>query len=55
VDEGTQVTVIIYNRVRMAQRWELKLDDLGWAHTVSTGTFMSSIGLYYDEVAAATK
>jgi glyoxylase-like metal-dependent hydrolase (beta-lactamase superfamily II) len=34
---------------------ELKLDDLGWAHTVSTGTFMSSIGLYYDEVAAAAK
>jgi hypothetical protein len=28
VDEGTQVTVIIYNRVRMAQRWELKLEDL---------------------------
>lgn len=28
IDEGTQVTVIIYNRVRMAQRWELKADDL---------------------------
>ena len=32
---------------------QLKLDDLGWAHTVSTGTFMRSIGQYYDEVAAA--
>ena len=31
----------------------LKLDDLGWAHSVSTGTFMNSIGQYYDEVAAA--
>lgn len=28
IDEGTQVTVIIYNRLRMAQRWELKMDDL---------------------------
>ena len=34
---------------------QLKLDDIGWAHTVSTGTFMSSIGQYYDEVAAAAK
>jgi len=34
---------------------ELKLDDIGWAHTVSTGTFMSSIGQYYDEVAAVAK
>ena len=33
----------------------LKLDDLGWAHTVSTGTFMGSIAQYYDEVAAAAK
>ena len=32
---------------------QLKLDDLGWAHTVSTGTFMHSIGQYYDEVARA--
>jgi hypothetical protein len=31
---------------------QLKLDDLGWAHTVSTLTFMRSIGQYYDEVAA---
>jgi cyclase len=32
---------------------QLKLDDLGWAHTVSTGTFMHSVGQYYDEVAHA--
>jgi cyclase len=32
---------------------QLKLDDLEWAHTVSTGTFMHSIGQYYDEVARA--
>ena len=30
---------------------QLKLDDLGWARTVSTGTFMRSIGQYYDEIA----
>ena len=29
---------------------QLKLDDIGWNHTVSTGTFMRSIGQYYDEV-----
>ena len=34
---------------------QLKLDDIGWNHTVSTGTFMRSIGQYYDEVAAAAK
>jgi hypothetical protein len=28
IDEGTQVTVIIYNRLRMARRWELKMDEL---------------------------
>src|SRR6266545_2924238 len=28
VDEGTQVTVLIYNRLRMVQRWELKMDDI---------------------------
>jgi glyoxylase-like metal-dependent hydrolase (beta-lactamase superfamily II) len=32
---------------------QLKLDDLEWAHTVSTGTFMASIDRYYDEIAAA--
>ena len=32
---------------------QLKLDDIGWAHTVSTGTFMRSIVRYRDEVAAA--
>lgn len=32
---------------------QLKLDDIGWDHTVSTGTFVRSIGQYYDEVAAA--
>jgi cyclase len=32
---------------------QLKLDDIGWNHTVSTGTFMRSIGQYYDEIAAA--
>jgi len=31
----------------------LQLDDLGWAHTVSTGTFMAGITRYYDELAAA--
>ncbi len=31
---------------------QLKLDDLGWAHTVSTGTFMRSIARYRDEIAA---
>ena len=32
---------------------QLKLDDTGWAHTVSTGTFMRSIVRYRDEIAAA--
>jgi glyoxylase-like metal-dependent hydrolase (beta-lactamase superfamily II) len=32
---------------------QLQLDDLGWGHTVSTSTFMHSIGQYYDEVAHA--
>jgi len=32
---------------------QLKLDDIGWAHTVSTGTFMRSVVRYRDEVAAA--
>jgi cyclase len=32
---------------------QLRLDDLGWGHTVSTSTFMHSIGQYYDEVARA--
>ena len=32
---------------------QLKLDDIGWAHTVSTGTFMRSIVRYRDEMAAA--
>ena len=32
---------------------QLKLDDIGWAHTVSTSTFMRSIVRYRDEVAAA--
>ncbi len=31
---------------------QLKLDDIGWAHTVSTSTFMRSIVRYRDEVAA---
>ena len=31
----------------------LQLDDLGWAHTVSTTTFLRSIGQYYDEIAGA--
>ena len=31
----------------------LKLDDLGWAHTDSTDTFIeNSIGGYYDEMAS---
>ncbi|MEP7306239.1 MAG: hypothetical protein ABJA98_12040 [Acidobacteriota bacterium] len=33
---------------------QLKLDDLGWARTVSTGTFIRSIGQYYDEIAGVT-
>jgi hypothetical protein len=28
IEEGTPVTVIIYNRLRMVRRWELKLDDI---------------------------
>lgn len=32
----------------------LKLDDLGWAQSVSTGTFMGNIGRYYDEMAGVT-
>lgn len=32
----------------------LKLDDLDWATSVSTGTFMRSIGQYYDEMAGVT-
>ena len=31
---------------------QLRLDDIGWAHTVSTGTFMRNIVRYRDEVAA---
>jgi glyoxylase-like metal-dependent hydrolase (beta-lactamase superfamily II) len=31
---------------------QLTLDDLGWAHTVSTSTFMRSIVRYRDEIAA---
>lgn len=30
----------------------LKLDDLGWSNTVSTGTFLRGIERYYDEIAA---
>jgi hypothetical protein len=33
VGEATPVTVIIYNRLRMAQRWDLKLDDINDAKT----------------------
>jgi hypothetical protein len=33
----------------------LKLDDIGWDQTVSTGTFMRSIAQYYEEVASVTK
>ena len=36
---------------RLAAR--LELDDIGWAHTVSTATFMRSIVRYRDEVAAS--
>jgi glyoxylase-like metal-dependent hydrolase (beta-lactamase superfamily II) len=32
---------------------QLKLDDIDWAHTVSTGTFMRSIVRYRNELAAA--
>ena len=32
---------------------QLKLDDIGWDHTVSTATFMRSIVRYRDEIAAA--
>ena len=34
---------------------QLKLDDLGWARTVSTGTFRRSLAQYYDEMAAAQR
>jgi glyoxylase-like metal-dependent hydrolase (beta-lactamase superfamily II) len=34
-------------------RIQLKLSDLGWENSVSTTAFMTSIGLYYDEMAAA--
>lgn len=34
-------------------RVQLKLADLGWENSVSTTAFMTSIGLYYDEMAAA--
>lgn len=34
-------------------RIQLKLADLGWENSVSTTAFMTSIGLYYDEMAAA--
>jgi glyoxylase-like metal-dependent hydrolase (beta-lactamase superfamily II) len=34
-------------------RIQLKLSDLGWDNSVSTTAFMTSIGLYYDEMAAA--
>ncbi len=47
---------LVKNRVTKDQlEKQLTLDDLGWAHTVSTLTFMRSIGQYYDEVAAAMK
>jgi cyclase len=35
-------------------RIQLKLADLGWDNSVSTTAFMSSVGQYYDEMAAAT-
>jgi hypothetical protein len=28
INEGTPITVVIYNRLRMARRWELKWDEL---------------------------
>ena len=34
-------------------RIQLKLSDLGWENSVSTTACMTSIGLYYDEMAAA--
>jgi cyclase len=34
-------------------RIQLKLADLGWENSVSTTAFLTSIGLYYDEMAAA--
>jgi glyoxylase-like metal-dependent hydrolase (beta-lactamase superfamily II) len=32
---------------------QLKLDDLGWGDSVSTSAWATSIGRYYDEMAAA--
>ena len=32
---------------------QLKLDDLGWGNSVSTSAWATSIGRYYDEMAAA--
>jgi len=53
---NTRMAELVKRRVAKDQlAKELKLDDIGWAHTVSTGTFMNSIGQYYDELAAATK
>jgi glyoxylase-like metal-dependent hydrolase (beta-lactamase superfamily II) len=47
-----RMTELVRKRIpKTALSAALKLDDLGWAHTVSTVTFMRSIGEYYDEMA----
>ena len=47
---NTRMADLVKKRVPKDQlEKQLKLDDLGWHHTVSTGTFMRSIGQYYDE------
>jgi glyoxylase-like metal-dependent hydrolase (beta-lactamase superfamily II) len=47
-----RMTELVKKRVEKDQLTaQLKLDDLGWAHTVSTTTFLRSIGQYYDELA----
>jgi len=47
-----RMTELVKRRVAKDQLIaQLKLDDLGWSHTVSTTTFLRSIGQYYDEIA----
>lgn len=43
---------LVRNGVPRDQARQLKIDDLGWANSVSTVNFWSKIGDYYDEMAA---
>jgi cyclase len=52
VTMNTRMAELVRRRVPKDQlATALKLDDIGWDHTVSTLTFMRSIGQYYDEIA----